>query len=94
MGVVSDAAVIGPLVGGVIVVARVNATTRDGLRGALRQFRTVGARVIGMVVNGVVPRGRRYGGYGYGAYTYGSTTYYGEQDDAPAANDARRDAAE
>jgi succinoglycan biosynthesis transport protein ExoP len=75
VGVVTDAAVIAPQVDGVLLVARAEATTRDALRTALRQFRTVGAKLFGMILNGVDPR---RGSYGYRTSYYGGRGYYAD----------------
>ncbi len=78
---VVDAAILGTLVGGVVVVAHAKRTTRHALSSLLRQLRDVNARVHGGVINDVNPRATGYG-YAYGGrYYYHSGTYYGEPDD-------------
>ena len=78
LGAVTDAAVIAPRTDGVLIVVKADKTTRDGLRGALRQLGSVGAKVLGSVVNGVK---HRAGGYGEGYYQYYRYRYY-DSDDA------------
>jgi succinoglycan biosynthesis transport protein ExoP len=75
IGVVIDAAIIGPRVGGAIIVAKAERTTRDALRHALRQMRDVGTNVLGCVLNDVdLSKQSGYGGYYYyrGGYHYAS----------------------
>lgn len=79
LGPVTDAAVIGPQVDGVIVVAKVGETTRDALESTLRQFRDVGARVLGAVLNGLDLRADGYYGKGYYYRRYGG--YYATEDE-------------
>lgn len=72
LGAVTDAAILGPQVDGVLLVVRATATTRDALLSSLRQLRDVGARVLGGIVNafdfqaeGYYDKGYYYRGYGY-----------------------------
>lgn len=76
LGAVTDAAVLGPQVDGVLVVLRANATTRDALTSVLRQIGDVGANLIGAVLNGVDPNMRRYEGGGGAYYYYRTEGYY------------------
>src|SRR5688500_11371765 len=65
--IVSDAIPLVTQVGGVIVVGRINKTTRDAAEQLRDQLRNLGAPVLGIVANGVRSRTGRYGyGYGYG----------------------------
>lgn len=52
-GLVSDSAVLGTLVGSVILVCRPNRSRKRALQYAARHFREVGANVIGVVANDV-----------------------------------------
>ncbi len=73
VGVVIDAAIIGPQVDGAITVAKSERTTREALGHALRQMRDVGSNMLGCVLNDVDPtRMGEYGGYYYyrGGYSY------------------------
>ncbi len=70
LNVVTDAAVVGTLADGVILIARAGATARDSLRFAANQLKAVKAPVSGVVLNDVDFHGRdRYYGTG-GAYRY------------------------
>jgi tyrosine-protein kinase Etk/Wzc len=68
--VVTDAAVVAPLVDGVLVVARASQTEVGALEFAMMQLRNVNARVKGTVLNDLSLNDRRYGSQGYYAYTY------------------------
>lgn len=69
---VSDAIPLITRVGGILVVSRLNRTSRDALGQLMRQLENLKARTLGVVVNGFSPRRRGYG-YGYGkSYAYGS----------------------
>lgn len=76
---VTDAAVLGAKVDGVILIVRSGHTSRDQLARATETLRSVGARVLGSVLN-MVPTG------GPDAYHYGYG-YYGKSD-PEAASDA------
>ncbi len=66
---VTDAAVLAPLVDGVILVVNVGVTPREAAWRAQQQLQSVGARVLGAVVTGA-PIG------GPGAYENYYATYY------------------
>jgi succinoglycan biosynthesis transport protein ExoP len=69
IGVVTDAAILGPQVDGVLVVVRCEQTTRDTLASAARQLKDVGAHLLGCVLNETdLSRRRTYKGYYYGGY--------------------------
>jgi len=72
VGMVIDAAIIGPQVDGAIMVAKSKRTTRDALGGALRQMRDVGSNLLGCILNDVDLSQGSYGGYYYyrGGYAY------------------------
>jgi succinoglycan biosynthesis transport protein ExoP len=79
VGVVIDAAIVGPQVDGAIIVAESGRTSRDALGHALRQMRDVGTNVLGCVLNDVnLAKHGAYGGY----YYYSGGYYYGNADDA------------
>ncbi|MEZ4415104.1 MAG: polysaccharide biosynthesis tyrosine autokinase [Gemmatimonadota bacterium] len=70
LNVVTDAAVLGTLADGVILIARAGATARESLRFATDQLKAVQAPVSGVVLNDVDLSGRdRYYGSGT-AYRY------------------------
>jgi len=81
LGAVTDAAIIGPQVDGVILIAKSGRTSRDTLRTSLKQMRDVSARVVGGVVNAVSPQEQRVR-YGYYYYYYKSG-YYSTDDNEP-----------
>jgi capsular exopolysaccharide synthesis family protein len=61
--VAADAAVLGAMSDGVLLVVRAARTSRDEARQALTQLGTVGARVVGSVLNDPDATTERYGGY-------------------------------
>lgn len=67
VSVVSDAIPLMTRVGGVLVVSRLNRTSRDALGRLVNQLENLKARTLGVVVNGYASRRDGYGyGYGYG----------------------------
>ncbi len=73
VGVVIDAAIIGPQVDGAIMIAQSGRTSRDALSHALRQMRDVGTNILGCVLNDVdLSKQSGYGGHYYyrGGYYY------------------------
>jgi polysaccharide biosynthesis transport protein len=83
IGAVTDAAVIGPQVDGVLVIVRSERTTRDTLANAARQLREVKANLLGCVLNEAdLSRRRTYKGYYYGGY------YSTENEDGGGGGDA------
>ncbi len=80
LGAVTDAAILGPQVDGVLLVVRSMVTTRDALLSSLRQLRDVGARILGAVLNGFDFEAEGY--YGKGYYYRGYGEYYGAEDEA------------
>jgi capsular exopolysaccharide synthesis family protein len=77
LAVVTDPAIIGPQVDGVVLVTRSEFTSRNALKSAIKQLNDVHATTLGVVVNGVDMHGGRYGyGYGY-SYGYGKGYRYG-----------------
>jgi capsular exopolysaccharide synthesis family protein len=78
IGVVSDAFPLLHRVDGVIIVARMDTTTRDTAERIREQLHRLEASVLGIIANGV--KVRRRGRYGYGYYG----GYYGQPDDHPA----------
>lgn len=86
LGAVTDAAIIGPQVDGVVVVVKASETTRDALRSSLRQLRDVSAKVLGVVVNGFDFQSESYYGKGYYYRRYGE--YYAAEQDLEEAKAA------
>jgi polysaccharide biosynthesis transport protein len=69
VGVVTDAAVLGPQLDGCLVVVRAEKSTRDTLANAMRALRNVKAHILGVVINEAdLSRRRTYKGYYYGNY--------------------------
>lgn len=83
VGVVIDAAIIGPQVDGAIVVSESGSTARDALVHALRQMRDVGTKILGCVLNNVDLAKET----GYGGYYYYRPGYYTDRSDDPAGGD-------
>ncbi|MFQ5746597.1 MAG: polysaccharide biosynthesis tyrosine autokinase, partial [Gemmatimonadota bacterium] len=69
---VTDAAVLGPMVDGVILVLRAEQTDREAAEYAVRQLRHVNAKILGIVMNDM-----RRAGVGYSSYYH---AYYGDED--------------
>ena len=67
--VVTDAAVVGTQVDGVLMVARMGATHGEALRRSVEEMRGLGAKIVGTVLTDVNQREDRYG-YRYGYYQY------------------------
>lgn len=72
VNVVTDAAVLGTIADGVVLVARAGATSDADLRFAMTQVNSVRAPVLGVVLNAIdFRRDARYqSGYGYREYYY------------------------
>lgn len=68
---VTDAAVISKLAGGVILVAASGSTKKHELAGAVRALEAIGSRLLGVVVTMLPTTGPD--SYSYGTYTYGVT---------------------
>lgn len=84
---VTDAAIIGSAVDGVVLVARSGATRREMIARAVDLLRGVNANLLGVVLNAIDVEGRRRGGYYYYYYRhYGA--YYGQTDDKAKGGDA------
>ena len=68
---VTDAAIIGTQVDGILLVVRVSATKRQNARRAVELLKGLGTPILGTIINGI---GVEWGGYGYG---YGDGYVYG-----------------
>jgi len=82
LGAVTDAAIIAPQLDGVLIVVKSQSTTREAVRGAVRQLRDVSANILGAVLNDVDLNSGRYGE----SYYYYRSGYY----TADSPNDASR----
>lgn len=71
---VTDAAVLGSLTSGLIMLVRSNSTRREQLKRATATVHGVGATVLGVILNMVPTRGPDAYAYGYG-YGYGGRYY-------------------
>lgn len=84
---VTDAAIIGAAVDGVVLVARSGATRREMIARAADILRGVNANLLGVVLNAIDVEGRRRGGYYYYYYRhYGE--YYGQPEDKAQGGDS------
>lgn len=81
LGPVTDAAVLGPQVDGVLIVVKSQKTTMESLSNVLRQLSDVGATVVGGVINGFDPKHSRYETGSY--YYYRREGYYYSSDEHP-----------
>ncbi|MCA9027358.1 MAG: polysaccharide biosynthesis tyrosine autokinase [Planctomycetaceae bacterium] len=80
---VSDAAMIGRCVDGMLFLLNPQSTNRRSVLRAVQHLRSMGLNLLGVVVNSMKDeKDSAYGGYGYGyGYGYGSKDAYGEDDD-------------
>jgi capsular exopolysaccharide synthesis family protein len=83
VGVVIDAAIVGPRVDGAIVVVQAGRTSRDAVAHVLRQMRDVGSKVLGCVLNDVDLSKRS----GYGGYYYYNGYYRSPEDESGGSDD-------
>ena len=80
LSVVTDAAVLGRMADGVILVARMGSTHTESLKRAVEELDGIGVRVVGTVLTDVHHTEDRYGyRYGYDQYYY---YYTSDEDDA------------
>lgn len=79
---VTDAALVGAIADGTLIVVRANRTDSDALRAAVNQLRRLQVPLLGIVMNGV-PRGRATG-YDYNPSYYPSYSTQVAQEDEPA----------
>lgn len=86
----SDAAIIGRLVDGMILVVRPEQNHRRLVLRAAETLSTLGANLIGIVANRVGETGAGYYGYGH-AYGYGYGYGYGHGEDEDESDDAAAD---
>ena len=71
---VTDAAILGSSVGGVVLVVAAGRTTKQQLSGALDSLKLLNARLMGIILTMVPTKGPD--SYGYGRYGYGYGGYY------------------
>ena len=81
---VTDAAILAPQCGGVLLVVRSRATTRDAVISAMRSLADVRAHILGGVLNDVEPGRGDQGHPGSGYYHYYRGEEYGGDSDSSA----------
>ncbi len=88
IGPVTDPAILGGVVDGVVLVVKCGRTRKDATKQGLRSLNDAKARVLGAILNDVDVTSKRYSGVYYNYYRR-YTTYYtdspGETPPAPAA---------
>ncbi len=81
---VSDAAIIGTMMDGVIIVVKIRQISRDILKRAVAQLTKANTMLLGAVVNNLdLKGGGRYGSYYY--YYHEKYKYYGETEEKKAS---------
>lgn len=81
---VSDAAIIGTMMDGVIIVVKIRQISRDILKRAVAQLSKANTMLLGAVVNNLdLKGGGRYGSYYY--YYHEKYKYYGETEEKKAS---------
>jgi succinoglycan biosynthesis transport protein ExoP len=84
VGPVTDPAILGTLVDGVVLITKCGQTSKESVKLAMRALRDANVRIFGAILNDVDVTARRYAGAYYAYYRkYGG--YYG--DDAGDKND-------
>jgi capsular exopolysaccharide synthesis family protein len=82
IGPVTDPAILGTLVDGVVLVAKCEKTTKESVKQAMRALKDANARVFGVILNDVDVSAKRYSGAYYAYYRkYGG--YYSSDQDSP-----------
>lgn len=78
---VTDAAVLGKIASGLLVVVASGSTSKQELEGALNSLDTAGVNIHGIVATRIPPKKSGRNDYGYGVYSYGDQV--GELADTP-----------
>lgn len=87
MGPVTDPAILGTLVDGVVLVTKCERTTKESVKQAIRGLRDANARIFGVILNDVDVTAKRYAGAYYAYYRrYGG--YYGDSESTKSARAA------
>ena len=82
IGPVTDPAILGTLVDGVVLVAKCEKTTKESVKQAMRALKDANARVFGVILNDVDVSSKRYSGAYYAYYRkYGG--YYSAEQESP-----------
>ncbi|MDP2340148.1 MAG: polysaccharide biosynthesis tyrosine autokinase [Deltaproteobacteria bacterium] len=79
MGPVTDPAILGTLVDGVLLVTKCEKTTKASVKQAMRALKDANTRVFGVILNDVDVSSKRYGA-SYYSYYRRNGAYYGERD--------------
>ena len=85
-GVVNDSAVLGRLVGSVLLVCRPGKSRKRPMRYAIRKLREVGIMIAGVVVNDVPIAGLRQFNYYYTQDDYNNYHRHSSESSRPAAD--------
>jgi capsular exopolysaccharide synthesis family protein len=84
VGPVTDPAILGTLVDGVVLVTKCDQTSKESVKLAMRALKDANARVFGVILNDVDVTAKRYAGAYYAYYRkYGG--YYGDEGKSDAA---------
>jgi succinoglycan biosynthesis transport protein ExoP len=87
MGPVTDPAILGTLVDGVVLVTKCERTTKESVKQAIRGLQDANARIFGVILNDVDVTAKRYAGAYYAYYRrYGG--YYGDGESSKNATAA------
>jgi polysaccharide biosynthesis transport protein len=88
IGPVTDPAILGAQVDGVVLVVKCGKTRKDATKQALKSLGDANARVFGAILNDVDVTSKRYSGVYYSYYRR-YTSYYAADETKPAALDAK-----
>lgn len=80
MGPVTDPAILGALVDGVVLVVKCDKTSKEAARQAVRLLKDANAHVFGVILNDVNVASRRYSGAYSSYYSRRYGGYYGEEE--------------
>lgn len=83
IGPVTDPAIVGAIVDGVVLVVKCDKTRKDATKHALKSLGDANARVFGAILNDVEVTSKRYSGVYYNYYRR-YTGYYGDDDNSKA----------
>lgn len=89
---VSDAAIVGRFVDGLLFLMNPDKTHRRSVTRAVDQLRSMGLKIVGIVANTSLSEDSNKGGYQYGyGYGYGSDYSYGHDDELDVVDDVAAD---
>lgn len=84
VGPVTDPAILGTLVDGVVLIVKCDKTTKQAAKQAVRLLKDANAHVFGIILNDVNVTSRRYSGAYYSYYYRSKGGYYGDDPEEPA----------